>query len=133
MQKMLLIPAMFFSAPAIADDTEIQCLANAIYYEASGEADKGKIAVGNVVLNRTKSGKYPKSVCKVISQRGQFSWFPRSNTANQKSLKIARDIFQGNIQDMTMGALFFHSTSIGKPRGWRAKLTMSIGRHRFYR
>lgn len=30
--------------------------------------------VSEVVINRTKSGKYPKEICKVVYQKYQFSW-----------------------------------------------------------
>jgi len=63
-------------------------MAQNIYFEARGEPIKGQLAVGNVVLNRVKSKKYPNTVCEVIKQaridpiRGtpikhkcQFSWY----------------------------------------------------------
>ncbi len=132
-KKTLLILGLLFSTQANADNNEIQCLANAIHYEARSEGHTGKVAVGNVVMNRTKSGRFPKGVCRVVSQRNQFSWYPASNTRNEQTLKIARDIYQGNLQDRTSGSLFFHSTSIKKPRGWNARYIMTIGRHRFYK
>jgi hypothetical protein len=45
-----------------------KCLAEAIYFEARGEAVRGQIAVAQVVLNRAFSGKYPDSVCGVVYQ-----------------------------------------------------------------
>jgi spore germination cell wall hydrolase CwlJ-like protein len=33
------------------DDREIRCLALTIYYEARGESERGKLAVGYVVIN----------------------------------------------------------------------------------
>ena len=45
-----------------------KCLAEAIYFEARGEAVRGQIAVAQVVLNRAFSGKYPDTVCGVVYQ-----------------------------------------------------------------
>ncbi len=45
-----------------------KCLAEAIYFEARGEAVRGQIAVAQVVLNRAFSGFYPTTVCGVVYQ-----------------------------------------------------------------
>lgn len=45
-----------------------RCLAEAVYFEARGEAVRGQIAVAQVVLNRAFSGKYPETVCGVVYQ-----------------------------------------------------------------
>jgi spore germination cell wall hydrolase CwlJ-like protein len=45
-----------------------KCLAEAVYFEARGEAVRGQIAVAQVVMNRTFSGFYPNTVCGVVYQ-----------------------------------------------------------------
>ena len=40
----------------------VTCLAIAIYFEARGEPDVGQIAVGNVIVNRTKDPRFPNDV-----------------------------------------------------------------------
>jgi spore germination cell wall hydrolase CwlJ-like protein len=45
-----------------------KCLAEAVYFEARGEAVRGQIAVAQVVMNRAFSGKYPDTVCGVVYQ-----------------------------------------------------------------
>jgi spore germination cell wall hydrolase CwlJ-like protein len=45
-----------------------KCLAEAVYFEARGEAVRGQIAVAQVVLNRVFSGFYPTTVCGVVYQ-----------------------------------------------------------------
>jgi hypothetical protein len=45
-----------------------KCLAEAVYFEARGEAVRGQIAVAQVILNRAFSGKYPDNVCGVVYQ-----------------------------------------------------------------
>ena len=54
-----------------ADDLTL--LAAIIYCEAGGEPYEGKVAVGNVVLNRVKSVAFPDTVEAVIRSPGQFS------------------------------------------------------------
>ncbi|WP_184156736.1 cell wall hydrolase [Sphingobium lignivorans] len=122
---------------ALSEDEH--CLATAIYYEARSESLSGQLAVANVVLQRAKSGRFPTSLCGVVTQPGQFS-FVRSGrlpdapeTAPQwrTAKAIAEIAMEGSWENPVQGALFFHSTRV-QP-GWnRAKLTR-IGGHVFYR
>jgi spore germination cell wall hydrolase CwlJ-like protein len=48
-----------------------KCLAEAVYFEARGEAVRGQIAVAQVVMNRVFSGYYPTSVCGVVYQNAK--------------------------------------------------------------
>ena len=116
---------------------EIECLAHNIYHESRGEPYKGKISVGMVVMNRTKSGKYPEDVCSVINQKGQFSWVGKKKktkdiVAFNDSKKIAEYIYHNHdkIDDPTKGALYFNS---GKTRKWNLKKITVIGNHKFYK
>ena len=54
-----------------ASDREL--LAAIIYCEAGNQSHTGKVAVGNVVMNRVNSAKFPNSISSVVYQRGQFS------------------------------------------------------------
>ncbi|MBL8554693.1 MAG: cell wall hydrolase [Phenylobacterium sp.] len=49
-------------------DRALQCLAEAVYYEAAREPEVGQEAVAQVVLNRLRHPAYPKSVCGVVYQ-----------------------------------------------------------------
>jgi len=51
-----------------ARDKQEKCLAEAVYFEARGEAVRGQIAVAQVVMNRVFSGFYPTTVCGVVYQ-----------------------------------------------------------------
>ena len=66
-----LVEAMAADAPLSRD---LQCLAQAIYFEARGEPLDGQLAVGAVIVNRTTSGRYPSDYCSVVTQPGQFSF-----------------------------------------------------------
>lgn len=53
--------------------SDLVLIAALIYCEAGNQPYEGKVAVGAVVLNRVRSGRFPNSVEKVIYQRGQFT------------------------------------------------------------
>ncbi len=64
--KWVLIPALagllFGHSPVEAmenDEAAIHCLALNIYFEARGEPELGKHAVGHVVMNRVSDAKFP--------------------------------------------------------------------------
>lgn len=124
---------------AIADDAEHNCLAIGVYYESKGEPLEGQLAVAEVILNRTKSGRFPASVCGVLTQRGQFSFVrggrlpqpPASARAWKTALAVAQvardDAWDSRVSD----ALFFHARYVSP--GWRRARVGSVGNHIFYR
>lgn len=64
---------------------DLECLARNIYYEAGGESEEGKVAVGLVTLNRVNSGRYPNSVCGVVHQKTVLT-VPKTTTIERKEL-----------------------------------------------
>lgn len=59
-------------AAVAAGADDVSLLAALIHCEAGNQSHAGKLAVGAVVVNRMKSGRYPNTVYDVIYQRGQF-------------------------------------------------------------
>lgn len=117
---------------------EVLWLARIIHAESSGESLLGKIAVGNVVLNRVKSSAYPNTIYGVIFDRKygvQFSPVLNGtiyNTPSYEATLAAKICLEGfNISE---GALFFlHpeiSTSHWIPNS--RPYLFSIGNHDFY-
>src|SRR5437868_12759975 len=49
-------------------ERSLQCLTEALYYEARNQADDGLRAVAQVVLNRVRHPAYPNTVCGVVYQ-----------------------------------------------------------------
>ncbi|MYZ48326.1 cell wall hydrolase [Rhizobiales bacterium L72] len=132
---------------SVFDDSEQDCLARAIYFEARGESQLGQAAVAQVVLNRVKNPTYPESVCGVVYQnqnwrgRCQFSFACdgikdriRSPFAWLRAKKIARDVTNGKVWlDEIADSTHYHADYV-KPRWARAmKKVDTIGRHVFYR
>ena len=63
---------------------ELKLLANIIYCEAGSESYAGKVAVGNVIMNRVKSASQPNTITEVVYAKGQFS--PVRNGSLQRAL-----------------------------------------------
>ena len=51
-----------------APSRDLECLSQAVYYEARGEAERGREAVAQVVMNRAHHPRFPKSICGVVFQ-----------------------------------------------------------------
>ena len=49
-------------------EQSLECLTQAVYYEARNQSDDGQRAVAQVVLNRVRHPSYPNSVCGVVFQ-----------------------------------------------------------------
>lgn len=112
----------------------INCLAEAIYFEARGENKKGQYAIAEVIYNRTKHRAFPNTTCNVINQKGQFVYARRSmrvGSSRNLALKIATEFINGKITNFTNGALYFHNKNV-KPR-WKKTKTVTIGNHVFYK
>lgn len=120
-------------------DDELRCLAIGVYYESKGEPLAGQLAVADVILNRSQSGRFPGSVCAVLKQRGQFSFvrggrLPQVNTGSRAwktAVAVARVAENEAWKSPTDGALFFHARYVS-PR-WRLAKVGSVGNHVFYR
>ena len=116
---------------------DIKCLTQTIYYEARGDSFTGKLAVANVVMNRYRLWNY-KSVCSVVSDKGQFGWYGFKNNRILEEEKwieaedLALLVYYRRIEDNTHGATFFHERTV-KP-SWSKDLTLvaRIGKHIFY-
>ena len=121
-------------------DREQECLANAVYFEARSEPIEGQLAVAEVVMNRAASGRYPADLCKVITQKAQFSFirrgkFPRANRdsdAWKKAVAIAAIARQKLAGTLPSGVLWYHATYVSPKWGKRLTQQTQIGLHIFY-
>ncbi|HYC96297.1 MAG TPA: cell wall hydrolase [Sphingomicrobium sp.] len=118
---------------------ELECLAVGIYFEAKSESLAGQLAVGHVIANRAKSGRFPSSYCGVLFQRSQFSFIrgrslphvPRASRDWQDAVAIAKIVDQELHPSPVGKALFFHARRVS-PR-WRLTRVATLGNHVFYR
>lgn len=130
--------------PASKPSAELECLARAVYFEARGESIKGQAAVAEVVVNRTQSPYFPRTICGVVQQSGgggcQFSFVcdGRSDkvadrTAWYVAEKIASAYVEGTPRTLTEGATYFHTPAVRPSWARRFPMTVRIGAHFFYR
>jgi spore germination cell wall hydrolase CwlJ-like protein len=126
-------------------------LARTIFGEAAGEPVEGIEAVAEVVVNRSASGRYPKSVSSVCLQPYQFSCWNATDPNRTKILSlspgngnrafdvcfdVAGRALSGTIHHFTDGVLHYHADYISKP-SWvidspHALMERKIGHHLFY-
>lgn len=124
----------------------IDCLASNIYYEARGESKLGKIAVGLVTINRVKDPRYPDTICEVVREPKQFSWYrpgkivrlaSSGNAMYGRIRELAVTVYDtyytsSTPDDITHGATHFHSKSVNP--SWNGKVKVaSIGNHVFFK
>jgi len=134
------LDALVDAQPTDTDLTsEMRCLAGAIYFEARGESLEGQLAVGRVIVNRSKSGQFPTSYCGVVFQPSQFSFvrgrsMPAVRTASQdwrEAMAVARIADQGSWKSEASGALYFHAARVSP--SWRLTRLARVDNHIFYR
>lgn len=124
--------------PAAVSD-ELRCLAGAIYFEAKSETLAGQLAVGRVIVTRSRSGRFPSSYCGVVFQPSQFSFvrgrampeIRKDSRAWANALRIASIADSGSWKSPVEGAMFFHAAHVS-PRWGKTRLAR-IDNHVFYR
>lgn len=132
---------------AVGSKKEQRCLAEAIYFEARGETEKGQVAVAQVVLNRVKNPSYPNSICGVVYQnkhkrnRCQFSFACdgikdriSSKGAWKTAQRLAREVSDGKqYLKMVDASTHYHATYVN-PRWARSMAKRGqVGLHIFYK
>ena len=125
--------------------TALQCLTQAIYYEAGFEPDSGQRAVAQVVLNRVRHPAFPDSVCGVVYQGselptgcqftftcdGSMSRQPQT-TAWDRARRVALSALSGWVEAPVGLSTHYHATYVVPY--WAAaldKVTL-VGSHIFY-
>ncbi len=123
------------SGNAAYQEDVLYWLSHIINAEAGNQPLDGKIAVGNVVLNRVANPRFPNTVYEVIFQRGQFT--PVSNgsinlTPNAESVIAAKLCLDG--ANTVGNALYFLNPRVSG-NSWAARTrpyVATIGAHAFY-
>jgi hypothetical protein len=124
-----------------------KCLAEAVYFEARGEAVRGQIAVAQVVMNRAFSGFYPNTVCGVVYQNKhrhlacQFT-FACDNVADvvrepdmwDRARKIAKAMLDGQLWLPEVAkSTHYHAYWVHPSWVHEMKKMYRFGVHTFYR
>lgn len=119
-------------------EDEVYWLARIISAEAKGEPMKGKIAVGNVILNRVRSSAFPNTIYGVIFDRKYGVQFaPTSNgtiyqTPTPDSIIAAKICLEG--YSLSSEILYFVNPKKA-PNSWIANnrpYAFAVGNHSFF-
>jgi spore germination cell wall hydrolase CwlJ-like protein len=141
-------PSTVFRAAGPADQLRsLQCLAEAIYYEARSESEDGQRAVAQVVLNRVRHPAYPGSVCGVVYQGPlragggcQFTFTCDGSLVRMpygedwaRARRIAAEALAGYVYAPVGLATNYHTHQVLPDWAFRLAKARVIGNHIFYR
>jgi len=122
-------------------NTALLCLSLNLYHEARSEDTASQIAVAEVTLNRVASPHYPNSVCGVVKQYKQFSWYwdeksdkPYEKEAFKKSISIAERMLAERDHYSVVGkkATHYHASYVKPYWSKKLKKLKTVGKHIFY-
>jgi len=146
--KLPIRPMRPFVLPTGGEDRAraLDCLSQAVYYEAAREPEVGQEAVAQVVLNRMRHPAYPKSVCGVVYQGaarttgcqftftcdGSLRYAPQP--ALWKRARVVAERALGGHVDKTVGSATHYHANYVSPY-WAPTLVkmVQVGQHIFYR
>jgi hypothetical protein len=137
----------FFSSGAgISHARALNCLAQAVWYEAATESEAGQRAVAQVVLNRVAHPSWPASVCGVVYQGSdrqtgcQFTFTCDGSLARRASgaswaqaQAIAAEALTGNVYAPVGHATHYHTLWVNPYWAGSLDHVGTIGAQRFYR
>ena len=114
-------------------DSDLYWLSRIIYAESGNQSLEGKIAVGNVVMNRVADPQFPSNIYDVLFQKNQFS--PASSgsinrTPNDESVVAAKLVLEG--VQVVPTALFFSGAGVSCYASRYRTYVTTIGAHAFY-
>lgn len=137
------LSSMFGNVMASAP-RQVTCLAKTVYFEARGESVQGQMAVANAIRNRVSHKNYPDTFCKVVTQKGQFSFLNGGKKLyeltmkNEKAKEIAFDIawktYQLHLTSKPKDNVTTFKTKSAQPNWDYNKMVKSyvVGNHVFY-
>ncbi len=116
-------------------EDEVYWLSRIISAESRGEPLTGQIAVGSVILNRTRAAGFPNTIWGVIFEKNQFSPVKNGSvyqTPTWSAVIAAKLCLEGYLTDPSI--LFFCNTAVS-PVNWitqNRRVAFKIGAHTFY-
>lgn len=122
------------SGVTVSRDNDLYLLARAISAEARGEPYTGQVAVGAVILNRTRHPSFPDTVAGVIYQPRAFSSVDDGQfdavAITDSARKAAQDALNGS--DPTGGAIYFYNPAKSTSKWiFTRQVVLTIGDHVF--
>jgi spore germination cell wall hydrolase CwlJ-like protein len=96
-----------------------ECLIRAMYFESNRSSTEGMLAVGTVVMNRLDQPNYPKTICGVVGQPGQFAPGVMTQPMRSRSLPtiaaVADQILRGARHPALPTTTHFHTAGLTFP------------------
>lgn len=140
-------PAPFrFGGDPASEARALNCLTQAVYYEAAGEGMDGERAVAQVVLNRVRHPGFPASVCGVVyegsaaSSGCQFTFTCDGSLARtpapslwRQAQQIANQALHGLVFAPVGHATHYHADYVLPYWADSLDKSVQIGHHIFYR
>lgn len=127
------------STGSSAYNDSVYWLSRIIEAESGAEPYRGKLAVGNVILNRVDSDDFPNSIYSVIFDRKNGTQFTPVangtiyNTPSAESIRAAKECLAGT--RVVGNCLYFFNPKTATKASWiikNCKYYTSIGGHDFY-
>ena len=133
--------------PMAQVERDLECMTRNIYYEAATEPVEGKLAVGQITMNRVADPRFPNDVCAVVYQKTrfsertvcQFSWYCDASMQRRRvvddlwleSRAAAKKVMlEGWRLPSLERSMFYHADYVNPQ--WRKDRVLKIGRHIFY-
>ncbi len=125
----------------------LDCLAQAIYYEARSESEDGQRAVAQVVVNRVRHPAWPNSICGVVYQGPlragggcQFTFTCDGSLERRaegigwaRARVLAAETLAGRVHAPVGLSTHYHTYAVSPSWAPRLTRTTTIGAHIFYR
>ena len=131
---------------AVAKANALECLTQAVYYEAGQEPTDGQRGVAQVVLNRVRHPAFPASVCGVVYQGStrqtgcQFTFTCDGSLLRQpdaaawnRARKVAEAALNGSVYPAVGNATHYHAKYVMPYWAPTLAKTAVVGAHIFYR
>ena len=120
-------------------NNDCKWMAQALYYEARSESDKGVTAVAHVILNRVNHRYWPSTIKGVITQPWQFSYrhdgsMDKGFTDKKQYVRvavIAAKVLEGEISSPIGSATYYHTISVAPVWAKVKRKVAQIGNHVF--
>lgn len=117
----------------VSTNKDLNLLAHLIYGEARGEPYIGQVAVGAVILNRTRDSRFPKTIAGVIYQPGAFDAVDDGQInldPDDNSYDAAEDALNG--WDPSYGCIYYYNPNTATSNWiWSRQIMLKIGAHNF--
>lgn len=126
----------------LPNDDDLACMAIAIYHEARDQPEPGRLAVASVIMNRKAAARFPETICGVVKQKAQFSFYNSDTGLAPKILED--DAWLQSIKDAALamtqdplrglgGADHYHALYVDPNWSQSMNVVGTIAQHRFYR